>query len=182
MGTALRVRRPLVRAIGRGQSDAQQAGWFVDARVIDASSAGAKASAPAAGLGWVDLVLIFIFMAGLYTNYTIMLSAKVPLPSVPAGVAGLILLVRRRNDITPRALIGFCAIVSLYLASILCAPDISWLSRRTNGLVQLTYSLAVGYALFLTIKRAERRQIARLFLAFALVIACLLYTSDAADE
>jgi hypothetical protein len=95
-------------------------------------------------LDWVDLALVFIFMAGLYTNYTIMLS-----------FAGLILLVRRRNDITPRALIGFCAIFTLYLASMLCAPDISWLSRRTNGLIQLTYSLAAGYGLFLTVKRAD---------------------------
>jgi hypothetical protein len=176
MGTALRVRRPLARATGGGQSDTRQPAWFIDATVTGASPAEAKASAPAAGLGWLDLVLIFIFMAGLYTNYTILLSPKVPLPSVPAGIAGLILLVRRRNDITPRALIGFCAIVTLYLLSVLCAPDISWLSRRTNGLIQLTYSLAVGYALFLTVKRAERRQIARLFLAFALVIVvgCLL--------
>ena len=44
--------------------------------------------------------------------------------------------------------------------------------------IQLTYSLAIGYALFLTVKRAERRQIARLFLAFALLIlvGCLLET------
>src|SRR4030095_10514986 len=51
-----------------------------------------------------------------------------------------------------------------------------WLPRRANGLIQLTYSLAVGYALFLTVKRAARRQIARLFLAFALVImvGCVL--------
>jgi hypothetical protein len=175
MGTALRVRRPLVRAIGREQLHGRQATWGFDARVVDGGAVGARASA---GLGWVDLVLIFIFMAGLYTNYTIMLSQKLPLPSAPAGIAGLILLVRRRNDITPRALVGFCAIVALYLASILCAPDISWLARRTNGLVQLIYSLAVGYALFLTVKRADRRQIARLFLAFALVIAvgCLLET------
>jgi hypothetical protein len=165
MATALRVRRPL-------------ATWGIDARVIDGSAAGARASAPAAGLGWVDLVLIFIFMAGLYTNYTIMLSEKLPIPSAPAGIAGLILLVRRRNDITSRALVGFCAIVALYIVSILIAPNIAWLPRRTNGLIQLTYSLAVGYALFLTVKRAARRQIARLFLAFALVImvGCLLET------
>jgi hypothetical protein len=175
MATALSVRRPLVRAFGREQPHARQATWVIDGTVIDGSTAGARASA---GLGWVDLVLIFIFMAGLYTNYTIMLSAKVPLPSAPAGFAGMILLVRRRNDITPRALIGFCAIFTLYLGSMLCAPDLSWLSRRTNGLIQLTYSLAAGYALFLTVKRADRRQIARLFLAFALVIAvgCLLET------
>ena len=107
-----------------------------------------------------------------------MVSAKVPLPSAPAGFAGLILLWRRRDDITSRALVGFCAIVTLYLASILCAPNISWLPRRTNGLIQLTYSLAIGYALFLTVRRADRSQIARLFLAFALVIVvgCLLET------
>jgi hypothetical protein len=176
MATALSVRRALERASGREQAYGRQAAWAIDASVIDGRPAGARASAPAAGLGWVDLVLIFVFMAGLYTNYTIMLSAKVPLPSVPAGVAGLILLVRRRNDITQRALIGFCAIVTLYLASMLCAPDISWLSRRTNGLVQLTYSLAVGYGLFLTVKRADRQQISRLFLGFSLVIVvgCLL--------
>ena len=127
---------------------------------------------------WVDLVLIFIFMAGLYTNYTIMLSQKLPFPSAPAGVAGLILLWRRRDDITPRALVGFFAILALFLVSILLAPNINWLARRTNGLIQLTYSLVIGYALFLTVKRAERRQIARLFLAFALLIlvGCLLET------
>jgi hypothetical protein len=102
----------------------------------------------------------------------------VPLPSLPAGVAGLILLWRRRDDISPRALIGFCAIVTLYLASILLAPNVNWLSRRANGLIQLTYSLSIGYALFLTVRRAERRQIAGLFLAFALLIlvGCLLET------
>jgi hypothetical protein len=107
-----------------------------------------------------------------------MVSEKVPIPSAPAGVAGLILLVRRLNDITPRALMGFCAIVTLYLASMLCAPDISWLPRRTNGLIQLTYSLAASYGLFLTVKRSDRRQIARLFLTFVLVIVvgCLLET------
>jgi hypothetical protein len=163
MATALRVWR------AQAHPDVPQVTWATDGNT--------RASA-AAGIGWVDLVLIFIFMAGLYTNYTVMVSEKVPIPSAPAGVAGLILLVRRLNDITPRALMGFFAIVTLYLASILCAPDISWLPRRTNGLIQLTYSLAAGYGLFLTVKRADRRQIARLFLTFALVIVvgCLLET------
>ena len=171
MATALRVRRPLVRAVGSEEPDAQRVTW-----VPNGSAAGPRASAHVAGLGWVDLVLIFIFMAGLYTTYTIMLSQKLPFPSAPAGVAGLFLLWRRRDDITPRALVGFCAIVTLYLVSILLAPNINWLSRRANGLIQLTYSLAIGYALFLTMRRAERRQIARLFLAFALLIlvGCLL--------
>jgi hypothetical protein len=43
----------------------------------------------------------------MYTNYTIMASAKVPFPTAPSGVAGLILLWRRRDLITPRAVACF---------------------------------------------------------------------------
>ena len=58
-------------------------------------------------LTWVDIVLIGIFMLGLYTNYTIMVTQKMPFPSVPSGVAGLILLWRRRDRITSRAFGAF---------------------------------------------------------------------------
>src|SRR5262249_27001347 len=62
--------------------------------------------------------------------------------------------------------------------AMLSATDISYLKRRTNGLIQLTYSLIIGYALFLTVTQGTRRQVGGLFLAFALVIAagCLLET------
>ena len=137
---------------------------------------GHGARATATRLDWVDLALVCIFLAGLYTNYAIMVSTKVPFPSAPSGVAGLLLLWRRRDLITQRALVGFCAILTLYLFSMFWATDISFLPRRTNGLIQLTYSLAIGYALFLTVSHGSRRQIAGLFLGFALVIAvgCLL--------
>jgi hypothetical protein len=69
-------------------------------------------------------------------------------------------------------------VIFLYIASILCATNIEYLSRRFNGLVQLTYSLTIGYGLFLTVVRANRHQAAALFLATALVIliGCLLET------
>ena len=118
-------------------------------------------------LDWLDMALICLFLLGLYTNYTIQISAKVPFPSVPSGVAGLILLWRRRNQITPAAFAGFLGVVALYLVSILCATNIKFLPRRTNGLIQLTYSITIGYALFLTVTQASRRQIAGLFLGFA---------------
>jgi hypothetical protein len=124
----------------------------------------------------LDMALICLFLIGMYTNYTIMVSAKVPFPSAPCGIAGLILLLRRRDLITPRAFACFISIVLLFLISVLCATDIRLLPRRTNGLIQLTYSLTIGYALFLTVTQASRRQIAGLFLGFALVIlvGCLL--------
>ena len=127
-------------------------------------------------IDWLDMALICLFLIGMYTNYTIMVSAKVPFPSAPSGVAGLILLWRRRDLITPRAFAGFIIIVLLFVISVLCATDIRFLPRRTNGLIQLTYSLTIGYALFLTVTHASRRQIAGLFLGFSIVIlvGCLL--------
>jgi hypothetical protein len=129
-------------------------------------------------LDGLDRILICVFLLGLYTNFTLQISTKVPFPSAPAGVAGLILLWRRRDGITARALGWFIVVVLLYAASMLSATDMSYLGRRTNGLIQLTYSLTIGYALFLTVTQATRSQITSLFLAFALVIAvgCLLET------
>jgi hypothetical protein len=129
-----------------------------------------------AGISGADMALILVFLIGLYTHYTIMISAKVPFPSVPSGIAGLTLLWRRRQQISEKAFIGYLFILFLYLVSILVAPNVSFLSRRLNGLVQLVYSLTIGYALFLTVVQARRTQIAGLFLAIALVIVigCLL--------
>ena len=131
-------------------------------------------SAP--GLDWLDCALICLFLLGLYTNYTVQISAKVPFPSAPAGIAGLILLGEDGTRSSPRDSPGFIGVVALYLFSVLCAPNIAFLPRRTNGLIQLTYSITIGYALFLTVTQGTRRQIAGLFLGFALVIlvGCLL--------
>lgn len=126
----------------------------------------------------LDFALIVVFLIGIYTNYTIPISKNVPFPSAPAGVAGLILLWRRRDQISLRAFTGFTAVLALYAVSVLIAPDLTWLPRRTNGLIQLTYSLVIGYALFLTVTMGSRKQIAALFLICALVLAigCLLET------
>src|SRR5689334_15874427 len=97
--------------------------------------------------GGVDIALICLFMIGIYTNYTIQIAAKVPFPSVPAGVAGLLMLWRWRDRVTTAAFAGFIGVLLLYVISILFATDVSYLPRRFNGLIQLTYSLTVGYGL-----------------------------------
>ena len=61
--------------------------------------------------------------------------------------------------------------------SILVAPDIAFLPRRFNGFVQLTYSILIGYSLYLTVSQGTRQQIARLFLcALIILVGCLLET------
>ncbi len=134
-------------------------------------------SAPAdSRIDVVDMLLVILFMIGIYTGYTLQISTKIPFPSVPSGVAGMFLLWRRRNDIASVHLAALLFVVSLYVGSILSASDLSHLGKRFTGLVQITYSLVIGYALFLTILRANRSQIAHLFLGFCIVIliGCLL--------
>ena len=128
------------------------------------------------GLELLDRALICLFLLGLYTNYTIQISAKVPFPSLPAGIAGMLLLWRRRDLIRSAHLAGLLGVLALYLISMLCATNVDYLPRRTNGLIQLTYSITIGYALFLTVTQGTREQIGRLFLTFAVVIliGCLL--------
>jgi hypothetical protein len=90
----------------------------------------------------------------------------------------MVLLWRRRDLIWSAHLAGLFGVLALYLISILWATNIEFLPRRTNGLIQLSYSIIIGYALFLTVTQGTRRQIGRLFLGFALVIlvGCLLET------
>ena len=124
----------------------------------------------------LDMVRVCILLIGLYTHYTIPLTTNVPLPSAPSGLAGLLLLWRRRDRITTHAFIGLALVMLLYVASILCATNIAFLPRRFNGLIQLTYSMVIGYALFLTVVEGNRAQVAALFLTISLIIliGCLL--------
>ncbi len=116
------------------------------------------------------MLLLIVFMIGIYSGYTIQISARIPFPSAPSGVAGMILLWRRRDDIVQTHLGALLFVVLLYVGSILSATDIAYLGKRFTGLVQIVYSLVIGYALFLTILRARREQIAHLFLGFCIVI------------
>lgn len=150
---------------------------LADSRVLTAQRID-PARTGTGGIAWVDMALICLFLLGLYSNYTIAISAKVPFPSAPAGIAGIILLWRRRDQISSAGFAGLICVLALYVVSVLGATDLVFLPRRTNGLIQLTYSIVIGYALFLTVIRATRRQIAGLFLSFAIVIliGCLLET------
>lgn len=136
---------------------------------------------PAAGaaprrLDFIDTVLVVTFLLGLYLGVSLAISAKVPLTCAPSGLAGVIMLWRRRDQIVPKHLAGLLLVVTVYLCSVLAASDYSFLSKRFTGLLQLTYSLVIAYAMFLTLLHGDRRQIARILLIFCLAIiaGCLL--------
>ncbi|HKU95440.1 MAG TPA: hypothetical protein VJR58_09195 [Vineibacter sp.] len=127
-------------------------------------------------LGWFDATLVVIFLLGLYLNVSLMVTSTVPLTCAPSGFAGLLLLWRRRDRLDPVHLGGLLLVIALYLGSILSATNYAFLSKRFTGWLQLTYSLVICYAFFVTMVHTERRQIARILLTFCLAIAvgCLL--------
>lgn len=118
----------------------------------------------------VDLALLVVFFLGIYLGVSISITDKIPFPAAPAGVAGIILLWRRRDQVPAQHLAALFMIVLLYLAASLCATNIANLPKRFTGLVQLTYSLIVSYAMFMTLLQASRKQLATLFMSFTLFI------------
>jgi hypothetical protein len=143
------------------------------------------------GLDWLDIFLVGVFLIGIYTGYSIQFTPTVPFPAAPSGVAGLFLLWRRRDRIEVAHVNAFVFLMLVLLASVFAAPDFNFLYKRFTGLVQMVYSLVIGYALFLTILKATRNQVAAIFFCFcaAIFVGCLLEDygglrsiSDAARE
>jgi hypothetical protein len=129
-------------------------------------------------LDFIDSVLVILFLAGLYLGVSLQITSTIPLTCAPSGVAGLLMLWRRRDQINPRHFAGLLAVVTVYLFSILAATNYAFLNKRFTGLLQLTYSLVIAYAMFLTMVHGERRQIANILLGFCIfiIVGCLLET------
>jgi hypothetical protein len=129
-------------------------------------------------LDFIDSVLVILFLAGLYLGVSLQITSTIPLTCAPSGVAGLLMLWRRRDQINPRHFAGLLAVVTVYLFSILAATNYAFLNKRFTGLLQLTYSLVIAYAMFLTMVHGERRQIANILLGFCIfiILGCLLET------
>lgn len=126
----------------------------------------------------LDIALVVLFLLGLYLGVSLPITATIPLTCAPSGAAGMFMLWRRRDQIQPSHLAGLLLVILLYVGSILSASDLTFLNKRFTGLLQLTYSLVIGYALFLTLIRADRGQIAAILLGFCLAIiaGCMLET------
>jgi hypothetical protein len=124
----------------------------------------------------IDCALVVLFLLGLYLGLALHITEKVPLTCAPSGFAGLWMLWRRRNDMRQSHLAGLLLVLLVYLASILAAQDVNWLGKRTTGLLQLTYSIVIGYGMFLTLVRADRSQVAAILLSFCLtiIVGCMI--------
>jgi len=124
----------------------------------------------------LDTLLIVTFLIGIYLGYSPRITAGVPIPAAPAGFAGAVLLLRHYRNIEQRQIVTLIVVITLYLFSILCVSDSSYLGERTKGFLQLSYSLAVGYGAWLTFVQFDRDRLSRIFLYFvlAILIGCAL--------
>lgn len=130
-------------------------------------------------LGVVDMTLMILFLVGIYLNISIQLSQRIPFPDAPAGFVALVMLWRQRHRVTQAHLAGWSIVFLVYFTSMFFAPKpMEFFGKRFTGLVQLTYSLILGYAFFLVLTQASRRQLAKVFMGFCLVliVGCLLET------
>ena len=118
----------------------------------------------------LDSVLVVLFLAGIYAELAFYLSPTVPVPNYLAGIAGLALLVRHPDWIEEKQLIALTVVILLLAISIFCAADITFFKKRLTGFIQMSYSLVLGYAFFITIIRYDRERLARFFLGFCLFI------------
>lgn len=138
----------------------------------------AAAPAPDAAPDAVDLALLLLYLLGIYLGVEIRLSAGTPVPTVLSGLAGGVMLLKHMDRLRAGQMAALLLVVALFLGSILAASvgDLAYLGKRTTGLLQLAYSLAIGYGLYLTILPFERRRVAAVFGCFslALVVGCAL--------
>lgn len=111
----------------------------------------------------LDTALIVLYLLGLYLGVEIRLSAGTPVPVVLSGMAGIAMLLKHMNRLREDQVVLLLAVIALYLGSILAAADLSFLRKRTTGLLQLAYAFIIGYGLYLTALLFDRRALARIF-------------------
>lgn len=126
----------------------------------------------------LDTILMVLFLLGLYLGYSPKLAAGVPFPAVISGFAAGLMLMRNHRFIDPHHVYALLVVILLYSASIALVLDLVFIGERLKALLQLSYSLVIGYAAFLTATFYDRNRLARIFLVFCILIlvGCALET------
>lgn len=126
----------------------------------------------------LDAALLLLYLLGIYLGVDIHLSAGTPIPTVLSGLAGGVMLLKHMDRLKVAHAAPLLFVILLFLGSILAASvhDVDYLGKRTTGLIQISYSLIIGYGLYLTILLFDRRRVARVFgwFCLAIVVGCLM--------
>lgn len=125
-----------------------------------------------------DIGLLILYLLGIYLGLDIRLAAGVPVPTVLSGIAGAVMLLKHMHRLRDEQTGMLLLVIVLFLGSIMFAADAGFLKKRFTGLVQLSYSLIIGYGLYITTLAFERSTVARIFGWFCviIVVGCALET------
>ncbi|MEQ8396055.1 hypothetical protein [Thalassobaculum sp.] len=138
-------------------------------RTLEHSGSGQPADA-------FDTFLVVLYLLGIYLGVEIRLSAGTPVPTVLAGLAGAIMLLKHMHRLDEGQVGHLLVVIALFLATVLAASEVAYVGKRTTGLLQLSYSFIIGYGLYLTMLLCDRRSLARIFGWFcvAIIVGCAL--------
>lgn len=123
-----------------------------------------------------DAFLVVLYLLGIYLGVEIRLSAGTPVPTVLSGLAGCLMLLKHMNRLREEHALHLVCVIALYFLAVVSASDVSYLGKRSTGLLQLAYALIIGYGLWVTLMLFDRAALARIFGWFcaALVVGSAL--------
>lgn len=132
-------------------------------------------SEPDGGSAWrcypVGLLLVNVYLLGLYTFVPLKVLPGPPIPGFLAGAAGWMLLLKNVDRLRWPALWPLMLYATIVVLGTLIAPDaVAYFPERAKSLIYLVYSLGGALGFLLELTRWPRRDVSRLFLIWLLVI------------
>ena len=119
----------------------------------------------------VSLTLVILFIVGIHTRYTLYLSPRMYIPYIFSGIAGILLLGKNAKKIKIRHIIPIFGIIGVASITIIFAPHfVRYFLERFKALIYLTYSIVIGYALYLEIASWKRKMIVKFLLSATFII------------
>ena len=119
----------------------------------------------------IGVILVFIYLLGIYTDVILYLTPTLFIPTVVAGFAGVLLLIKNRKRVRKSHLRPIFGLLFIALLTLFFAPNRgAYFTERLKGFISLSYALINAYALFLEMSRWDRGAVARIFGIFSILI------------
>jgi hypothetical protein len=127
---------------------------------------------------FADKVLCFAYLIGIYLGISLPLPGGIPLPSVIAGIAGLLLLLHNADRLSTPVVLGVATVLAVCAFSILVSSELVLLKEKFKGLVQFGYSLVAALGFLLAASRLRRHTVARILICLvsAILIGAVMET------
>ena len=124
----------------------------------------------------MGVILVFIYLLGVYTGVILYLTPTLFIPTFIAGCAAILLLLKNIRRVQKSHLKPMFGLLVIALLTLFFAPNReAYFIERFKGFISLAYALVSAYVLFLEMSRWDRRAVARVFGVFSvlIIVGCL---------